>query len=528
MFSNASPTDFSHTANIQGFQAALDRFAAQVRPGPVRVGPIIGGKELWPGTPYVRYDPSDPAVALAQVYPAGEDLVDEAIDVLSGFAPIWADTVFKERARILREAGRLLLERREDLAAMIIREAGKPWKEADADVVEAIDFCNYYAEEMCRLGPARRTQTVAAEDNFYHYAARGVCAVISPWNFPLAITCGMASAALVSGNTVALKPSRQTSLIAYVFVKILLEAGMPAQAVAFLPGSGQLIGRRLVHSPKVHLYAFTGSREVGLEIMQNAAMPRPGQAHLKRVIAELGGKNAIIVDEDADLDEAVKGILYSAFGYAGQKCSACSRVIGVGSAYEALLTRLAPAAASLQVGPASDAGTYVPPVIDRESQQRILGIIAAGEKECAVAYKGEPKGGGFFVPPTIFRDVPADSPLWCEEIFGPVLSCRPAANFQEAIDQANHCDYALTGGVYSRSPAHIESAKRHFAVGNLYINRSCTGAIVERQPFGGFRMSGVGSKAGGPDYLLQFMEPRCYTENLLRRGFAPEQSEQSR
>jgi RHH-type proline utilization regulon transcriptional repressor/proline dehydrogenase/delta 1-pyrroline-5-carboxylate dehydrogenase len=423
---------------------------------------------------------------------------------------------------VLKTAASLMRARKNALSALIIREAGKSWREADADVAEAIDFCDYYADCMLKLAAPVLTQEVPGEENFYFYQSRGVCAVIAPWNFPFAIACGMATAALVAGNVVALKPSEQTGAIAQELALLLFEAGLPKNALAFLPGRGEVIGRHLVQHPLVDMVVFTGSKPVGLEILRETAEVRPGQRNLKKVVAELGGKNAIIVDEDADLDEAIKGILSSAFGFSGQKCSACSRVIAVGDCYEPLLRRLSDAARDVIVGAAAQPATLVGPVIDAESQARILGVIARAESEHTLAFKGKvPSDSGYFVPPSIFKDVSTESSLWREEVFGPVVACAQAPDFTTALEMANASEYALTGGVFSRSPAHLEQAKRHFKVGNLYLNRGCTGALVGRQPFGGFRMSGVGSKAGGPDYLLQFLEPRTVTENTMRRGFAP-------
>jgi RHH-type proline utilization regulon transcriptional repressor/proline dehydrogenase/delta 1-pyrroline-5-carboxylate dehydrogenase len=331
----------------------------------------------------------------------------------------------------------------------------------------------------------------------------------------------MVVAALVTGNVTVLKPSEQTSLVAAEFAKILLDSGVPGKAFAFLPGRGEIIGRELVNSSKTDMICFTGSKAVGLEIISKAAIVHPGQKSIKRFIAELGGKNAIIVDEDADLDEAVKGVIYSAFGFAGQKCSACSRVIAVGDSYETFITRLCEAASDLICGDAKNPATLVGPVIDKETHKRINETIAKAEKNNRLAFRGKETPNGYFVTPTIFRDVETTSDLWCEEIFGPVLACRKAATFEEALEVANQSQYALTGGLFSRSPKNIAVAREEFRVGNLYINRGCTGALVCRQPFGGFRMSGVGSKAGGPDYLIQFMEPRTISENTMRRGFAP-------
>ena len=362
---------------------------------------------------------------------------------------------------------------------------------------------------------------IEGEDNFYFYRPRGIAVVIAPWNFPLAIACGMTVASLVCGNVTILKPAEQTSLIAFEFAKILLTAGVPVDAFAFLPGEGESIGRALVQDPRTAIICFTGSKTVGLEILKNASVLAEGQKHIKKVITELGGKNCIIVDEDADLDEAIKGILYSAFGFAGQKCSACSRLVILKDIYERLLSRLADACNDLIVGPAGDSSSYFGPVIDKDSQSRILKIINDSKSQLNLLAQTKVPDFGYFVPGTIFRDVPLDHYIWQEEIFGPVLACAAAKDFEHALQIANDSQYALTGGLYSRSPANIKKAYEEFEAGNLYINRACTGALVCRQPFGGFKLSGMGSKAGGPDYLLQFMEPVCVSENTMRRGFAP-------
>jgi RHH-type transcriptional regulator, proline utilization regulon repressor / proline dehydrogenase / delta 1-pyrroline-5-carboxylate dehydrogenase len=346
--------------------------------------------------------------------------------------------------------------------------------------------------------------------------------VIAPWNFPLAILTGMTSAALVTGNCALVKPAEQSPVIGALMVEILREAGIPGAACQLLHGGGH-IGARLVRHAGVHVIAFTGSREVGLEILRIAHDTQPGQQHVKRVVCEMGGKNAIIVDEDADLDEAVFHIIDSAFGYQGQKCSACSRLILVQEIYGGLLERLLEAVKSLKMGPTENPGNYLGPVIDADAHARISGFVELGKREgnCLLARKAPEDG--FFIGPAIFDQIEPHHRLASEEIFGPVLSVLKAKNFDDALDIANHSSFGLTGGVFSRSPAHIDRARKAFQVGNLYINRGITGAVVERQPFGGLKLSGIGSKAGGPDYLLQFVEPRTISENTLRHGFVPPQ-----
>ena len=428
------------------------------------------------------------------------------------------------RAETLGRVAGLLRERRSELAAWIVYEAGKPWAEADGDVTEAIDFVEYYRGQALEL---QRPQTLGrrrGEVNHYSREGRGVVGVIAPWNFPLAILTGMTSAALATGNTVVMKPAEQTPVIAARLMEIFEAAGLPPGVVNYVPGRGEIAGDRLVRHPDVGLIAFTGSQEVGTKIYATAAAT-PGHRLLKRVVAEMGGKNAIIVDDDADLDEAVQGILTSAFGYAGQKCSACSRVIGVGRVYARLVERLADAARTLPVGPADAPGTIVGPVIDEASRERILGYVDLGKRLARPALLREvdpdlARLGGYYVAPAIFADVPLTCALAREEIFGPVLSCMAADSFEQALEIATDLDYALTGGVFSRSPVRLAAARRAFRVGNLYINRPTTGAHVGRQPFGGRQLSGLGYQAGGPDYLLQFVETRVVSENTLRRGFA--------
>ena len=415
---------------------------------------------------------------------------------------------------------RLMETRRHELAAWICLEVGKVLREADGEVSEAIDFCRYYADEMERLDQGY-SYDIAGETNRYIYQPRGVAVVISPWNFPLAIATGMTVAALVAGNCTLLKPAETSSVIAAKLAEILVEAGIPKGVFQYVPGKGSEVGAYLVKHPGVHLIAFTGSREVGCRIYADAAVVQPGQKHLKRVIAEMGGKNAIIVDDSADLDQAVEGVVKSAFGYSGQKCSACSRVIVLDSVYDNFVERLVEATRSLKVGPTDDPSTTVGPVIDATARDRILDYIEKGSAEAEVALSMPVPESGYFISPTVFMAVSADAVIAQSEIFGPVVAVIRVADFEEALRVANGTDYALTGGLYSRTPDRIEQASAEFEVGNLYINRTITGALVSRQPFGGFKLSGVGSKAGGPDYLLQFLEPRTITENIQRQGFAP-------
>ncbi len=407
------------------------------------------------------------------------------------------------------------------LNALEVLEAGKPWEEADGDITEAIDFCRYYAKEMRRIGKGIKVGGIPGENSMYLYKPRGVSVVISPWNFPLAILTGMVAASVVTGNTCVFKPAEQTPVIGAWLMKALREAGFPAGVVNFLNGFGEEIGDTLTGHVDTSLICFTGSKAVGLHIWERAAKSQPGQQHMKHVICEMGGTNAIVIDSDADLDEAVMGVLYSAFGFAGQKCSACSRVIVLDEIYDRFTERLIESAKSLKVLSPEEGDAYLGPVIDDEAHKRILAAIEKGKAESKLAYQGAAPSEGYFVGPTIFVDVKPTAWIAQNEIFGPVLAVIRAKDLNQALEIANGTEYALTGGLYSRSPANIERVKREFEVGNLYVNRGCTGAMVERHPFGGFKMSGAGSKTGGPDYLLNFMEPRVVTENTLRRGFVP-------
>ena len=441
--------------------------------------------------------------------------------------PAWGRTPADQRAALLEQTAALLRRDKAALTALEILEAGKNWSEADADVAEAIDFCYFYAAEMRRLARPHRTQSVPGESNVQYSWPRGVGVVIAPWNFPLAILTGMASAALVAGNAVLLKPSDQTPVLGARLMALFIEAGLPSGVVNLVTGPGGTIGAHLVAHPQIDFIAFTGSKEVGLKIWEAAAQAVPGQRNLKKVVCEMGGKNSIIVDSDADLDEAVTGVILSAFGYQGQKCSALSRLIVLSDNYDKFFDRLIAAASSMRIGPAEFPGNLVGPVISRAAQQRILAVIEAGRGEATVAWQGSvpTDPNACYVPPTIFTSVPPSSRLFREEIFGPVLAVTRAANLDEAIALANDSEFALTGGCYSRSPSTIDRVKAQLVCGNLYLNRPITGALVERQPFGGFKMSGAGTKAGGTDYLQNFLVPRVVTENCLRRGFAPRDSE---
>ncbi len=517
LIENAPDTDYSEEAVRQEAARAMATVRQQLGQ---TYRPLVGGDRVETVSSVNSVNPCHPDEVVGTVGLISVEQADQAIAAAKAAFEGWRRTPASERAAILRKAGEGLDARRAELSAWMVVEGGKPLHQADAEVSEAIDFCRYYADEMERLDTGY-SYDVAGETDRYRYEPRGLVVVISPWNFPLAIPTGMTVAALVTGNCVLLKPAETTTVIAAKLTEILVEAGIPSGVFQYVPGKGSTVGAHLVSSPDVHMIVFTGSREVGCQIYASAAVLQPGQKHLKRVVAEMGGKNAIIVDESADLDQAVQGVVYSAFGYSGQKCSACSRVIVLDPIYDTFVERLVEAGRSLNVGDATDPGTSVGPVIDAAAQKRIKEYIETGKQEATVALECAAPAEGYYVGPVIFTDVAADAVVAQEEIFGPVLSVIRAQNFDEAIAIANSTDYALTGGLYSRTPSHIERAGQNFEVGNLYINRSITGAIVARQPFGGFKLSGVGSKAGGPDYLLQFLEPRMVTENVQRQGFAP-------
>ena len=484
---------------------------------------VIGGEKIWTTNTIASINPSNPDQVVGYQAHAEIPEAERAVEAAKKAFASWSRTPFEERAQLLERVAAIMERRRYELSALEVFEVGKAWAEADGDIREAIDFCLFYANEMRLIGRPRLTQHVPGEESYYHYWPRGIALVIAPWNFPLAILTGMVTAALVTGNTVIMKPAEQSAIVAVRLMEMLEEAGIPPGVVNLLTGKGSVVGAHLVDHKDIPMIAFTGSREVGLRIWKSAGETRPGQEELKRVVCEMGGKNAIIIDSDADLDEAIVDSTYSAFGYQGQKCSACSRLIVLEENYDRVVERLVSAAGSVRVGNPEDPSITVGPVIDEAAYKRILEYIEIGKKEATLAFQGTdvPKKG-FFVPPTIFTNVRADSRIAQEEIFGPVLSVIKVRDLTEAIAAANSTEFALTAGFFSRSPANIDRVKAEIIAGNVYINRSCTGAVVGRHPFGGFKMSGGGTKAGGPDYLLNFVVPRVVTENIMRHGFAPE------
>jgi RHH-type proline utilization regulon transcriptional repressor/proline dehydrogenase/delta 1-pyrroline-5-carboxylate dehydrogenase len=524
-FRNEPPVDFAIDRNRDAMQAAL----AEVRSQFGRSYPlVIDGQRVETRTEFVSRNPSDLSQAIGNIAAGEKSHADQAVAAAKAALPQWSALGARRRAEYLLEAAAVIRRRRFELAAWEVYECGKIWREADADVCEAIDFCEYYARGAIALDRNQEIY-VPGEENRLLYVPRGVAAIIAPWNFPLAILTGMTTAALATGNTVVIKPSEESSVIAAKLMEIFHEIDLPTGVAHYLSGKGEVVGAALVEHPDVALIAFTGSRAVGLAINAKAAeVSARGIGYVKHAICEMGGKNAIIIDDDADLDEAVLGVVKSAFGYQGQKCSACSRCIVLAGVYDSFLARLVEATRSLKIGPADDPATTVGPVIDAGSVRRIARYIEIGQvdgREVLAVNVDSWAQRGYFVGPHIFADVPPTSRLAQEEIFGPVLAVIKAADLSAAIAIANGTDYALTGGIYSRSPANLDRACREFQVGNLYLNRPITGAYVGRQPFGGFKLSGIGSKAGGPDYLLQFVLPRTITENTLRRGFAPPTAE---
>jgi len=527
-FRNEPTTDFTRPEARAAIREAIEAGRRDLQAGPYRCPIVIDGDEhAGTGSTEVQ-SPGDLSITVSRTGSSGPIEADRAVSAARKAFDAWSETPARDRAEVLLKVAAIFRRDRFHLAAIQGFECGKPWSEADGDVAEAIDFCEFYAREMVRLSdPARRD--VPGETNAVERIARGVVVVIPPWNFPLAIPTGMTAAALVSGNTVILKPAEQSPVMAFKLFDAFREAGLPPSVLHFVPGKGEEVGAALVDDPRVDVIAFTGSKQVGLEINRRSSEIKPGQNHVKRVIAEMGGKNAIIVDADADLDEAVVGVLQSSFGYSGQKCSACSRVIVLDGVYDAFTARLAEAARAIPVGPPEDPETVVGPLIDADARARVETYARVAAMEGRILFEGDADRfaqRGHYVAPLIVADVQPDARIAQEEIFGPILAVLRAKDLDDAIRIAESTPYALTGGLYSRSPANIDRVKRRLRVGNVYINRPITGALVDRQPFGGFKLSGIGgAKAGGTEYLGEFLLTRAVTENTLRRGFAPEIAE---
>jgi RHH-type transcriptional regulator, proline utilization regulon repressor / proline dehydrogenase / delta 1-pyrroline-5-carboxylate dehydrogenase len=512
-FANEPILELRRASARESLLGALRELDARL---PLRVPVLVGG-ERGAEEGFESTDPGAPSRVVAHGGRAGEADAAAAVEAAQRGFRDWGARPAAERAEVLRGAAALLRERRLELAALQVRECAKPWGEADADVCEAIDFLEYYARGGIELERGPELLQVPGERNSMRYAPRGVAAVISPWNFPLAIPTGMTAAGLAAGNAVVLKPAEQSPGSAFMLVEALHAAGVPPQALSLLPGFGD-VGAALVRDPRVHVIAFTGSSAVGLEIVRAAGETPEGQAHVKRVVAEMGGKNCVIVDSDADLDEVVPGVVHSAFIYAGQKCSAAARVLVHEAVHDALVERLAGATEALIVGQAGDFRTEVPPVIEREARDRVERYAERAREEGRLLGAEEAPDEGWFCPPRVASELEEGSPVLREEIFGPLLAVSRVESVEAACDVVDSLPFALTGGLFSRSPETVDYVAGRTPVGNLYVNRAITGAMVGRQPFGGNKRSGIGSKAGGPDYLLQFAEPRVLTENTMRHG----------
>jgi 1-pyrroline-5-carboxylate dehydrogenase len=505
-------TDFSIPENKKAFEDALklvESYLGQDYPL------IIGGERIMTEDKIVSINPANKTEVIGRVSKANKELAEKAMQVADKTFETWRKTKPEMRADILFKAAAIVRRRKHEFSALLVKEAGKPWKEADADTAEAIDFMEYYGRQMLKLKDGVPVESRPFEHNRYFYIPLGVGVVISPWNFPFAIMCGTTVAALVTGNTVVLKPASATPVVAAKFVEVLEEAGLPAGVLNYVPGSGAEVGDYLVDHPRTRFISFTGSRDVGLRIFERASKLNEGQIWLKRVIAEMGGKDTIVVDKEADLELAAQSIVASAFGFSGQKCSACSRAVVLEDVYDQVLNRVVELTNELVVGDPAEQSTFMGPVIDQSAYNKIMEYIEIGKKEGKLMAGGEGDDSkGFFIKPTIFADVDPKARIMQEEIFGPVVAFAKAKDFDHAIEIANNTEYGLTGAVISNNRANIEKAREDFHVGNLYFNRGCTGAIVGYQPFGGFNMSGTDSKAGGPDYLLLHMQAKTTSEML--------------
>lgn len=522
MIQNQSPMNFALAENRNWIEAEFSKIKKSL---PRSVPVVVNGEEV-PGLDVLEVRGPFSETVVSRISLSDQTVAEQAIQTARTAKIKWSDLPVSDRAAVIRRAADLLESRRNALMSLMVFEVGKTLTEADADVCEAIDFCRYYAACAEDLMSPHLTSSILGETNHYLYQPRGLAVAIAPWNFPIAILCGMTVAPLVCGNAVIMKPAEQSSTIAYELYSILREAGVPACALQFLPGLGETVGKHLVQSKDVHVISFTGSRDVGLSILRASVELSKGQTHIKKVVAEMGGKNAVIIDGDADLDEAVQGCLYSAFGFSGQKCSALSRILVHKDIYDKFKERFIEGLQAMKLGLPTELDVKIGPVIDRDTQKRLLAVIQK-HKKCRVAelkVSDKLMAGGCFVPPTVFESTDFSSELGQQEFFGPLVTLFRVDSIDEAVTAMNSVDYALTGGLYSRSPKTIEYVKRNAEVGNLYINRGITGAVVCRQPFGGFKLSGVGGKAGGPDYLLHFLEPRTVTENTMRRGFSPDLS----
>ncbi|SDH76986.1 delta-1-pyrroline-5-carboxylate dehydrogenase [Alteribacillus persepolensis] len=505
-------TDFTKEENIKDFQQALEKVEGYLGDDyPL----LIDGEKVTTDDKLVSYNPANKEEIIGTVSKATPELVDKAFDAATRAFETWRHTNPTARAEVLFRAAAIMRRRKHEFSALLVKEAGKPWKEADADIAEAIDFLEYYARQMIELKQGKPINSRDGEFNQYVYQPMGAAVTIPPWNFAGAIMVGTTVAPLVTGNTVLLKPAEPTPVIAAKFVEILEEAGAPKGVINFVPGEPSEIGDYLVDHPKTSIITFTGSRATGLRIYERAAVVQEGQQHLKRVIAEMGGKDTVVVDNEANLDTAVDAIIQSAFGFSGQKCSAGSRVIVHEDVYDEVVERVGERTKALIVGDPASKDTYMGPVVNQKAFDKITGYIEIGKEEGRLITGGDADNSkGYFINPTIFADAAPDARIMQEEIFGPVVAFAKAKNYDEALDIANNTEYGLTGAVISNNSEHLEKAKHHFHVGNLYFNRNCTGAIVGYHPFGGFKMSGTDAKAGGPDHLLQYLHPKTISQML--------------
>jgi 1-pyrroline-5-carboxylate dehydrogenase len=511
-FHNEPLIDFSKATNRKAMEHALRYVQKQLgREYPL----IVGGCKVTTRQKSESLNPSHPDQVIGVFQEATVEIAREAVEAAGRAFEDWKQVAFEERAACVFRAGELIRKRRLELDAWLCYEIGKTWSEADGDIAELIDFCEYYGREALRLAKPRKLTPIRGEKNYLKYIPLGVGIVIPPWNFAAAIMGGMTVAALVTGNTVIVKPSSDAPTIAAIFTEILYQAGVPRSVVSLFTGPGSTAGEALVTHPKARFIAFTGSKEAGLRINEQASRAQPGQLWIKRTVLEMGGKDAIVVDEEADVDAAVEGVAVSAFGYQGQKCSACSRAIVAEKIYDEFLEKLIARVKRIQVGPAEDPANFMGPVINKTAMGSILDYIELGKKEGRLLAGGERASGeGYFLEPTVIADVDRKARIFQEEIFGPVLAVTKASNFDEALEVANDSEFGLTGAVYSRNRQKIKRAAEDLFVGNLYMNRKCTGALVGAHPFGGFNMSGTDSKAGGPDYLLLFVQAKTVSEKL--------------
>jgi 1-pyrroline-5-carboxylate dehydrogenase len=511
-FTNEPFIDFSKPENRKRMEDALKKVKSEFgREYPMW---IAGQKTV---TPEKRNstNPSRPAEVIGVFQNANADMARQAVEAAHKYFDTWKKVPARERAKCIFKAAQIVRERKYELNALVCYEVGKTWIEADADIAETIDFCEFYGREMLRLAEPQKLTPMRGERNYLVYIPLGVGVVIPPWNFPCAIMAGLVAASLVTGNTVVLKPASDSPTIAAKFIDILYEAGIPKEAVNFITGPGGAVGDTLVQHPKTRYIGFTGSKEVGLRISELAGKATPGQIWIKRTVLEMGGKDAIVVDEEADIDAAVEGTAQAAFGYQGQKCSACSRAIVSEKIYDTFLQKLVERTKKITIGPSDDPNNYMGPVISQSAMKTILDYIEVGKKEGKLVAGGKRAAGdGYFVEPTIIADVDPKARLAQEEVFGPVLTVIKAKNYDHALEIANNTEFGLTGAVYSRNREKIKKAEESFHVGNLYLNRKCTGAMVGAHPFGGFNMSGTDSKTGGKDYLLLFLQAKSVAEKV--------------